>query len=261
MDVGAVDEALAHYKQAASIRNEAQNPSPKDAAMLRIHLGADYNGMSQAYEHKGDLNSAIAAAQMTSDILNQAVRDNPQDATLQTFQSEDDVLLATLLQRKGRSKEALRLLRQARQRSVRLAASDPLNALVATDLASIDTQTGETLVAMHSIPSALSSFSTALSEYQAVAQKSGQTPDIAFGIAETYAGIASAHAQLADSRGAARAQQCRTADLFYAKSLDILSNLRHRNPQNLHFQRLQQQAMAGPAMCRMPPTKNLRSRH
>ena len=63
--------------------------------MLRIHLGADYNCMSQAYEHKGDLNSAIAAAQMTSDILNQAVKDNPQDATLQTFQSEDDVLLAT----------------------------------------------------------------------------------------------------------------------------------------------------------------------
>lgn len=250
-----------HYKQAASIRNEVQNPAPQDTAMLRIHLGADYNGMSQAYELKGDLNSAITAARLTSDILNQAVKDNPQDATLQTFQSEDDVLLATLLERKGRAKDAFRILRQARQRSVRLARSDPLNALVATDLASIDTHIGETLVMMHSIPPALTSFSTALSEYQAVAQKSGQTPDIAFGIAETYAGIASAHSQLANTRGAARLQQCRTADLFYAQSLDVLSDLRQRNPQNLHFQRLQQHAIAGRAVCRAPSMKNVTSRH
>lgn len=249
LNVGAVDEALMHYKQAASIRGEAQNPAPRDAELLRIHLGADYNGMSQAYELKGDLNSAIIAAETTSNILNQAAKDNPQDATLQTFQSEADVQLATLLERKGRLNEALSLLRPARQRSLRLASADPSNVLVATDLSAIDMHLGETLVATRSIPAALASFSSAESEYEAIARRSGQTPDIAFGLAETYAGIASAHARLAGSSKVARMQECRTADLFYDKSLESLSNLLRRNPQNLEYLRLQQQVTDGRAQC------------
>ena len=249
MNVGAVDEALMHYKQAAQIRGQTQNPGPRDARLLRTHLAGDYTGMSQAYELKGDLDSAMSTAETATDILDQLVKDNPQDATLQTFQSEADILLSTLLEREGRLNEALRRLQQARQRSLRLASSDPSNALVASDLSSIDTEIGKILVEKHSIPAALSSFSSAVSEYEAIAKRSGQTPDIAFGLADTYAGIGSAHSQLAQSATSTPEQQWRTADLYYGKSLDVLSGLRQRNPNNLQYQRLQQQTINDRAVC------------
>lgn len=250
MDTGALDQALAHYKQAASIRSGVQDPTPKDAQMLRTHLAGDYNGISRAYELKNDLNSAISAAQTACNILNQLAASNPQDATLQTFQSEADTMLGTLLRRKGRYKEALDLLRPARNRSLHLAVSDPDNALVATDVSGIDTQIGETLLAMHSVPASLASFDSAVSGYAAVARRSGQTPDIAFGLAETYAGIASVHANLARSSRASPEQECQTADLFYEKSQERLANLLSRNSRNPQYQRLQQQVTDGRTTCR-----------
>jgi eukaryotic-like serine/threonine-protein kinase len=248
-DVGALDEALMHYRQAVSIHNGVQNPTMKESQLLHTHLAGDYNGMSRVYELKGDFNSAISAGDQAEEYLKQLLKDEPQDATLQTFRVEAESQLGDVLDRKGRPNDALSLLRQARRNSLDLTASDPSNALVATDLSYIDTYLGETLLAKKLIPAAIASFSSAVSEFEAVAHKSGQSPEIAFGLAESYAGLAAAHAQMASSAREGRVRECSKTLHFYGKSQEILSELQQRAPKTPQYQWLERQISDGRAVC------------
>jgi non-specific serine/threonine protein kinase/serine/threonine-protein kinase len=248
-ETGALDEAMSNYKRAEAIRGEAQNPTPKESALLRTHLAADHFGMSEVYELMGELNPAVDIAEKATLDLKQLSRDDPKNATLQTFIGEADMILGKLLEREGRLNEALNHLREAEQRYRSLAGADPSDALVATNLSYTEMHIGETLVAKKQIPAGLARFAIALEGFEQVARQSGQNGNISFGLAETFTGIGAAHAALAKASASTQTSECQLAVSSYDKSLNILSDMQRRGALVAQDQSVFHQALDGRAAC------------
>jgi eukaryotic-like serine/threonine-protein kinase len=248
-ETGALDEAMSHYKQAEAIRGEVQNPTPKEAALLRGHLVADHVGMSEVYELKGELGPAVDVAEKALGDLKQLSRDDPKNATTQMFVGEAEMNLGKLLEHDGRLNEALNHLRQAEERFRFLAGADPSDALVATNLSYTEMHLGETLVAKRQIKAGLARFATALEGFERTAKQSRQNDDISFGLAETFTGIGAAHAALAKGPASTQVSECRLAVSFYDRSLTILSEMQRRGALVAQDQSVFHQTLDGRAAC------------
>jgi eukaryotic-like serine/threonine-protein kinase len=248
-ETGSLDEAMSHYKQAEAIRGEAQNPTPNEAALLRIHLAGDHFGMSEVYELMGELGPAVDVAEKAALDLKQLSRDDPKNATLQIFIGEADMNLGKLLEREGQLNDALNHLRQAEQRFRFLAGADPSDALVATNLSYTEMHLGETLVAKRQINAGLARFATASEGFERMAKQTGQNDDISFGLAETFTGMGAAHAVLAKGSAATRRSECQVAVSFYDRSLNILSDMQRRGALVAQDQSVFHQAQDGRAAC------------
>jgi eukaryotic-like serine/threonine-protein kinase len=259
-ETGALDEAMSHYKQAEAIRGEAQNPTPKEAAVLRGHLVADHIGMSEVYELKGELGPAVDVAERATFDLKQLSRDDPKNATMQMFVGEAEMNLGKLLEHDGRLNEALNHLRQAEERFRFLAGADPSDALVATNLSYTEMHLGETLVAKRQIKAGLARFATALDGFERTAKQSGQNDDISFGLAETFTGIGAAHTALAKGSASTQVSECQLAVSFYDKSLNILSEIQRRGALVAQDQSVFHQALDGRADCQKVLANRLASR-
>jgi non-specific serine/threonine protein kinase/serine/threonine-protein kinase len=218
-ETGALDEAMNHYKQAEAIRGEAQNPTPKEAALLRSHLIADRVGMSEVYELKGEMGPAVDAAEKATVDLNQMSRDDPKNATLGMFVGEGEMNLGKLLEHDGLLNDALNHLRLAEQRFRFLAGADPSDALVAMNLNYTEMYVGETLLAKREVKAGLARFETASEGFDRIAKQFGQSDDVLLGRAETLTGIGTAHRQTGE---------CQLAVSFYDRSLTILSEIQRR---------------------------------
>ncbi|HWW97384.1 MAG TPA: protein kinase [Edaphobacter sp.] len=248
-ETGALDEAMSHYKQAEAIRGEVQNPTPKEAALLRGHLVADHVGMSEVYELKGELGPAVDVAEKALSDLQQLIRDDPKNATMQMFVGEAEMNLGKLLEHDGRLNEAQNHLGQAEERFRFLAGADPSDALVATNLGYTEMHLGETLVAKRQIKAGLARFATALEGFERTAKQSRQSDDISFGLAETFTGIGAAHAALAKGPASTQVSECRLAVSFYDKSLNILSEMQRRGALVAQDQSVFHQTLDGRAAC------------
>jgi serine/threonine protein kinase len=239
-ETGALDEAMSHYRQAEAVRGEAQNPTPKEAALLRSHLVADYVGMSEVYELKGELGPAVDVAEKATFDLNQMSRDDPKNATLGMFVGEGEMNLGKLLERDGQLNDALNHLRLAEERFRFLAGADPSDALVATNLSYAEMYVGETLVAKKQVRAGLARFGTALEGFERIAKQFGQNDDVSLGRAETLTGIGMVHQ---------RSGECQVAVSFYDRSLNILSEIERRGALVAQDQGVFHQTQDGKADC------------
>lgn len=239
-ETGALDEAMSHYRQAEAVRGEAQNPTPKEAALLRSHLVADYVGMSEVYELKGELGPAVDVAEKATFDLNQMSRDDPKNATLGMFVGEGEMNLGKLLERDGQLNDALNHLRLAEERFRFLAGADPSDALVATNLSYAEMYVGETLVAKKQVRAGLARFGTALEGFERIAKQFGQSDDVLLGRAETLTGIGMVHQ---------RSGECQVAVSFYDRSLNILSEIERRCALVAQDQGVFHQTQDGKAAC------------
>jgi eukaryotic-like serine/threonine-protein kinase len=248
-ETGVLDEAMSHYRQAEAIRGEAQNPTPKEATLLRIHLAGDYFGISEVYELKGDLGSAVDVAEKATLNLEELIRNDPKNVTLQIFMGEADMNLGKLLEREGQLNDASNHLLQAERRFRFLAGADPSDALVATNLSYTEMHLGETLVAKRQISAGLARFATASEGFERMAKQTGQNDDISFGLAETFTGMGAAHAALAKGSASTQTSECQVAVSFYDKSLNILSDMQRRGALVAQDQSAFHQAQEGRAAC------------
>ena len=219
MQTGDYRHALEDYRQAAAIRGAIASDA-NASALVRVHLAADYSGLSKALGVNGNLPEALDASHKSRKILEQMVRSDPTNATLQEYLGEAYSITAANLQKQGELDQSLEYYTQARDIFVKLARTDSANALARDNAALVQTEVGDILLKKGQFTSSIAQIRDTIASFEKIEHKSRYE---LVGLANAYAGLGGTFFSLA-GHSAPRNQSklLRESQSCYRKSLNTL---------------------------------------
>jgi eukaryotic-like serine/threonine-protein kinase len=223
--------ALENYREAASIRKLAQNPTPKQAALLHTHLAADYQGEARVLAALGQTDAALQTQKQVTSLLEEQLQADSNNATLRKFLGDSFLYTGEWLQQKGDLGDALRNYRKAESIYADLSIADPANAWSRDWLGLAKVHLGDLLVREDKPNAALTSYRQASAIFEERSLHAPKDIEVLIDLAAAYAGMGTACERLLhDSHLSAetRLQDWSVARTCYQKSVERWESVRQR---------------------------------
>ena len=196
VQTGNLAAAEENYQRSATIRNAALEANPANL-YLRTHLAADYAGLAQCLELRGDGSHAIEMQSKAAAILEEVVQSNPANAALKEYLGEGVNRLATYRIENGDSAGALQTFRKAHEIFTALLAADPKDSLARSNFGFSDNGIAKSLVARGQPSSAVKVFQESIASFEEMSPGTASNRYIRTGLADAYSGLGEAYSTLA----------------------------------------------------------------
>jgi len=222
-ETGDFPAALETFQKAAIIRENERAETPPAQALIRTRLAGTYGYMSGVYSAEGDLEQAIASQTKSRDIMEQLLRQIPENAIYQEFTYEGYYWIGHYQQKAGRLTDARKNFDKAFTGFDRLAKADPADARAQQYLSDCYRSIGQLLTARGKINEGLTKIQYALRISQKLKQSDPSNIDKLTDIAYAQAAMADAYAALAQSSPTSRpsaAEKWLQARQWYESSLN-----------------------------------------
>ncbi|HTS37880.1 MAG TPA: protein kinase [Candidatus Solibacter sp.] len=230
VQVGNISAALENYQRGAAVRDVALQSNP-GIMPLRAHLAADFGGIANCYELKGDLAHAIETQSKAVAILTDVAKSNPENATLSEYLGEGVNRLGTYRQENGESAAALDAFRQAHEIFGKLVAADPKNTLAKSNFGFTNNGIGLALSNTGKGDEAVKVLRESVATFDELSPRTTANRYVRSGLAEAYEDLGRAYSGLAmkpRTAGAQRQEYWQEAKSACQKSLVVWSEKERR---------------------------------